>query len=161
MKMGEKKGIAELLEKIPPEERWLLTAQAITDNSDQVIDFMPTDLFTSRKKMFDAQRLLKTATGRVGTPNNDINLMKGRYNHHWLPFLDSSYNDYWFMKDDEINRKQGFLTLLFGSPKGFEHDGPFVDFDSKAVKHSWEMEFAAGHNNWQSYLGSKGTNLNA
>lgn len=137
-----------------------VTAPSITDNSDQVIDLKLDTVFHSRKKAWAIGRLLKTA-GRVGTPNNDVNLVKGRYKAVELPYMDTSYNEYYFMKDEMMNAKEGFMTLLYGSPKGYEHDGPYIDFDTKAIKHSWEDERAAGHNNYQSYLGSKGTNLNA
>lgn len=137
-----------------------VTAPSITDNSDQVIDMRPDYLFHSRKKSWTVGRLLKTV-GRVGTPNNDINLLKGRYKSVELPYLDTSYNEYYFLQDSIMNAREGFMTLLYGSPKGYEMDGPYIDFDSKAIKYSWEMEFAAGHNNYQSYIGSKGTNLNA
>lgn len=137
-----------------------VSAPSITDNSDQEIDMKVDTLFHSKKKAWPVGRLLKSA-GRVGTPNNDINIVKGRYNPVELPFIASAYNEYFFLKDSNMNNMEGFLTLLMGSSKGFEHDGPFIDFDTKAIKHSWEIEFAAGHNNWQSYLGSKGTNLNA
>lgn len=132
-----------------------VTAAAITDQSDQVISMTLDRLFVSRKKHWTAQRLLKTA-GRVGTPNNDVNLVQGRYDLVRLDYMDTAFADFFFMQDTEMNKKAGFLTMLMGTE--IEHDGPFIDFDSKAIKHSWEIEFAAGHNNWQSCLGSKGTN---
>lgn len=133
-----------------------VTFAAITDNSDQVISASPDTLFVSRKNYWAAQRLLKTTKGRVGTPNNDINLVQGRYDLVKLDYLDAAYSAYFFLKDSELNKKVGFLTMLMGADG--EHDGPYIDFDTKAIKHSWEMEFAAGHNNWQSFAGSKGTN---
>lgn len=132
-----------------------VTFAQITDNSDQVITASPDMLYVSRKNMWKAQRLLKSA-GRVGTPNNDVNLIQNRYQLVRLDYMESAYNEYFFMRDSELNRKAGFLTMLVGTE--LEHDGPFIDFDSKAIKHSWEIEFAAGHNNWQSLVGSKGTN---
>ena len=132
-----------------------VTFARITDNSDQVISASPDTLFISRKNKWKAQRLLKSA-GRVGTPNNDINLVQNRYEMVILPYMDTAYADYFFLKDNELNRKPGFMTMLMGAE--MEHDGPFIDFDSKAIKHSWEIELAAGHNNWQSYAASKGTN---
>lgn len=132
-----------------------VTFAQITDNSDQVIAAKPDTLFVSRKNRWKAERLLKSA-GRVGTPNNDVNLVRGRYELVILDYLDTAYNEYFFLKDSEMNRLPGFLTMLVGTE--LEHDGPYIDFDSKAIKHSWEIEFAAGHNNWQSYVGSKGTN---
>lgn len=132
-----------------------VTAPAITDNSDQVIDMKLTELFYSRKKQWQVDRLLKSA-GRTGTPNNDINLVQDRYTPHALPYMDTAYVEYYFMQDKEMNANPGFMTLLVGTDG--EHDGPFIDFDTKTIKHSWEDEFAAGHNNWQSMLGAKGTN---
>ena len=134
-----------------------VTAAAITDNSDQVISMTLDTLFYSRKKEWAVQRLLKTAKGRVGTPNNDINLVQGRYDSVRLDYMDAAYAEYFFMSDSNLNKKTGFMTLLLGADG--EHDGPYIDFDTKCIKHSWEMEFAAGHNNWQSMLGSKGTNV--
>jgi hypothetical protein len=131
-----------------------VTFAAITDNSDQTISAAPDRLFVSRKNVWAAQRLLKS-TARVGTPNNDVNLVKGRYDLITLDYMDSSYAAYWFTQDSELNKKVGFLTMLMGADG--EHDGPYIDFDTKAIKHSWEVEFAAGHNNWQSMTGSKGT----
>lgn len=133
-----------------------VTSAAITDNSDQVISMNLGTLFVSRKLHWTAQRLIKTQKGRVGTPNNDVNMVFGRYELFRLDYMDSAYANYFFMKDEEINKKAGFMTMLVGADG--EHDGPYIDFDTKAIKHSWEMEFAAGHNNWQSFLASKGTN---
>jgi len=131
-----------------------VTFAAITDNSDQTISASPDRLFVSRKNVWAAQRLLKS-TARVGTPNNDVNLVKGRYDLITLDYMDSAYSAYWFTQDSELNKRVGFLTMLIGADG--EHDGPYIDFDTKAIKHSWEVEFAAGHNNWQSMTGSKGT----
>jgi hypothetical protein len=133
-----------------------VTRAAITDNSDQVISSSADTLFISRKNMWAAERLLKTSKGRVGTPNNDVNLVQGKYELVRLDYMDSVYNSYFFLKDSELNRKAGFMLMLVGADG--EHDGPYIDFDTKAIKHSWEMEYAAGHNNWQSFTGSKGTN---
>ncbi|MFA6354021.1 MAG: hypothetical protein WCW93_03765 [Candidatus Paceibacterota bacterium] len=133
-----------------------VTFAAITDNSDQVISGAPDTLFVSRKSYWTAQRLIKTQKGRVGTPNNDVNLLLGRYDLVRLDYMSTAYAAYYFTKDSELNKKVGFLTMLIGADG--EHDGPYIDFDTKAIKHSWELEFAAGHNNWQSYTGSKGTN---
>lgn len=131
------------------------TFARITDNSDQVISATPDRAFVSRLNWWKLQRLLKTA-GRVGTPNNDINLVQGRYEPVRLDYMDSAYAAYFFLCDSTLNQKSGFLTMLMGEE--LSHDGPFIDFDTKCIKHSWEIEFAAGHNNWQSYAGSKGTN---
>ena len=131
------------------------TFAQITDNSDQVVSCTPDGLFVSRKNMWKAQRLLKSA-GRVGTPNNDVNLVQNRYELTRLDYMDVAYNEYFFMKDSELNKRAGFMTMLMGAE--LDHDGPYIDFDSKAIKHSWEIEFAAGHNNWQSFVSSKGTN---
>lgn len=133
-----------------------VTMAAITDNSDQVISLKATNIFHSRKKAWIVERLLKTSRGRVGTPNNDINLVQGRYEPVQLDYMDTAYAEYYFMSDNDMNKKPGFLTMLVGADG--EHDGPYIDFDTKAIKHSWEIEFAAGHNNWQSFAGSKGTN---
>lgn len=133
-----------------------VTAAAITDNSDQVISLNIDTVFFGRKSAWAVERLLKTSRGRVGTPNNDTNLVENRYNPVKLDYLDSAYGNYFFMQDSALNKKVGFMTLLVGADG--EHDGPYIDFDTKAIKHSWETEFAAGHNNWQSMLASKGTN---
>ena len=132
------------------------TAPDITDESDQVIEYNLSDVYVSRKKWWTLMRLLKTSAGRVGTPNNDINLVFGRYTPHRLSYQDISRNEYWAMQDKEMNRKEGFMTYLTGSE--LEKDGPYVDFDTKAIKFSWLLEFAAGHNKWQSYLVSSGAN---
>ena len=132
------------------------TFPAITDNSDQVMNAKGTDLFVSRNKVWVAERLLKS-TLRVGTPNNDANLVKGRYNLHVLSYMDTAYNAYWFLKDAEINDNYGFVCL-FNSIES-ELRGPFVDFDTECIKYALKQELAAGHNNWQSYVGAKGTNL--
>ena len=133
-----------------------VTFAAITDNSDQVISAAPDTLFVSRKKHWTAQRLLKTQRGQVGTPNNTMNILLGRYELVRLDYMSSTYAEYFFTKDSNLNKKAGFMTMLVGADG--EHDGPFIDFDTKCIKHSWETEFAAGHNNWQSFTASKGTN---
>lgn len=131
------------------------TFARITDESDQVISAAPDTIFFSRKKSWAVQRLLKSA-GRVGTPNNDVNLVQNRYTPVQLDYMDSAYAEYFFLKDSVINNKEGFMLMLLGADG--EADGPYIDFDTKAIKYSWETELAAGHNNWQSFVGSKGTN---
>lgn len=130
-------------------------APRITDESDQVIAMDLTDLFVGRSNLWQAQRLLKS-TGRIGTPNNDVNLVKGRYNLHTLHYMDVAYGAYWFLQDASLNKQAAFMALYEGSP--LTKDGPYVDFDTKTVKFSWSFENAAGHNNWQSFIGSQGDN---
>lgn len=132
-----------------------VTAPAITDDSDQVIGLNYDTLLVGRKKVWVAQRLLKS-TGRVGTPNNDYNLLQGRYKLVTLHFMDTAYADYYFLKDTTINNGDGFVSYL--ESQGMAKDGPYVDFDTKSIKYSWDMIYTLGHNMWQSYLGSKGTN---
>lgn len=133
-----------------------VTAPAITDDSDQVMQYDLTRLLCSRKKSWTAMRLLKTSAGRVGTPNNDVNLIYGRYNLTVLPYMDSARTDYWFLKDDMMNSQPGFMMYL--ESQGVEKDGPYIDFDTKGIKYSWSIIFAAGHNEWRSYLVSQGDN---
>jgi len=130
-------------------------APRITDESDQIIAMNLTDLFVGRKNVWNAQRLLKS-TGRIGTPNNDINLVMGRYSLNTLHYMDVSYGDYWFLQDKALNNMDAFMSLYEGQP--LESDGPYIDFDTKAIKYSWSFENAAGHNNWQSFIGSQGDN---
>ena len=132
-----------------------VTYPAITGEDDEKIDLRPDRLFISRKKSWEAMRLLKS-TGRVGTPNNDINLIKGRYNPVELPYMDASYLNYFALCDSNANAAGGMMTMLVGSMA--EHDGPYIDFDTKCIKHSWETELAAGHNLYHPWVGSKGTN---
>jgi hypothetical protein len=132
-----------------------VTAPAITDESDQKITYQLSRLFCSRKKSWTAMRLLKTSAGRVGTPNNDINLVQGRYALTVLPYLDNT--DYFALKDDMMNSQPGFMMYL--ESQGLTKEGPHIDFDTKAIKYSWSFMAAAGHNEWRSYLVSKGTNL--
>ncbi len=131
-------------------------APAITDESDQVLEYDLSHVFVSRKKWWTLMRLLKTSAGRVGTPNNDVNLVKGRYTPIRLAYMDTARNEYWMMRDAQMGQNEGFMTYLSGTD--LEKDGPFVDFDTKAIKHSWMLEFAAGHNKWQDYLISTGAN---
>lgn len=130
-------------------------APALTNNSDEPIEITYTKLFTSMNKGWVAQRLLKSA-GRVGTPNNDTNLIQGRYELVELPYLNSSYNAYWWLQDSALNNIEGFMSMYVGREN--EQDGPFVDFDTKCVKYSWENEHAMGFNAYHSFQGSKGTN---
>jgi len=132
-----------------------VTAPAITDDSDQVIGLKYDTLLVGRQKEWVAQRLLKS-TGRVGTPNNDFNLLQGRYKLATLDFMDSSYGAYYFLKDSMLNNQEGFVTYL--ESQGINKDGPYIDFDTKTIKNSWDMIYTLGHNMYQSYLGSKGTN---
>jgi hypothetical protein len=133
-----------------------VTAAAITDESDQTMTYKLDTLFVSRKKSWAAMRLLKTSSGRIGTPNNDINLVYGRYKLVVLDYMASAYADYWFLQDSSINAMEGHMTYLEGTP--LEKDGPYVDFDTKAIKYSWMFEAAMGHNEWRDYLGSQGDN---
>lgn len=135
-----------------------VTRPSITDDSDQVVDLKYTDLYVSRKKMWIAQRLLKTAQGRVGTPNNDFNLVYGRYRLHELAYMtiSATYDEFFFLQDKDLNAQGDFMSYLEGH--GLEKDGPFVDFDTKSVKYSWSLEFAAGHNLWQPWAISEGDN---
>lgn len=133
-----------------------VTAPAITDESDQVVQYNLSRLFVSRKKSWSAMRLLKTSAGRVGTPNNDINLIYGRYSMTVLPYMDSAKADYWMLKDDSMNSMPGFM--MYVESQGLEKDGPYIDFDTKGIKYSWSLMFGAGHNEWRSYLISQGDN---
>jgi len=133
-----------------------VTAPAITDESDQVVQYNLSRLFCARKKSWTAMRLLKTSAGRVGTPNNDVNLIQGRYALTVLPYMDAAYADYWFLKDDAMNNLPGFMMYL--ESQGVEKDGPYIDFDTKGIKYSWSLMAAAGHNEWRSFLCSQGDN---
>ena len=130
-------------------------APRITDESDQVISLVLDKLFIGRANLWTAQRLLKSA-GRVGTPNNDINLVQGRYDLVVLHYMDTAYQSYFFLQDSALNERNAFMSLYVG--QDVTRDGPYIDFDTKAIKYSWHMEHAAGHNNWQSFIGSKATN---
>lgn len=129
---------------------------AITDESDQVMSYNLSRLFTSRKKSWSAMRLLKTSAGRVGTPNNDVNLIYGRYSLTVLPYMDAARANYWFLKDDAMNSMPGFMMYI--ESQGLEKDGPYIDFDTKGIKYSWSLMAAAGHNEWRSFLLSQGDN---
>lgn len=131
------------------------TAPLLTNNSDEPIEVTYTRLFISKNKSWVAQRLLKSP-GRVGTPNRDTNLVQGRYELVELPYLNSSYNAYWWLQDSALNNIDGFMSMYVG--KENEKDGPYVDFDTKCIKYSWENEHGMGFNAYQSYAGSKGTN---
>ena len=128
----------------------------ITDESDQVIQYNLTRLFCSRSKSWTAMRLLKTSAGRVGTPNNDINLIQGRYALTVLPYMDAAKANYWALKDDAMNSLPSMMSYF--ESQGLEKDGPYIDFDSKGIKYSWSIMFAAGHNEWRPFLCSSGAN---
>lgn len=133
-----------------------VTAPAITDESDQVMVYNLSRLFCSRKKSWVAQRLLRTTAGRVGTPNNDINLVQGRYALTVLPYIDSTRTDYWMLKDDQLNAKPSMMMYL--ESEGLTKKGPYVDFDTDGIKYKWGIMFAAGHNEWRPFLVSQGDN---
>ncbi len=128
----------------------------ITDESDQVIQYNLSRLFCSRSKSWAAMRLLKTSAGRVGTPNNDINLIYGRYSLSVLNYMDASYGNYWYLKDDAMNSLPSMM--MYFESQGVNKGGPYVDFDSKGIKYSWDIIFAAGHNEWRPYICSSGAN---
>jgi len=131
-------------------------APRITDESDQVVSYNLSRLLCSRAKSWTAMRLLKTSAGRVGTPNNDVNLIYGRYAMTVLPYMDAARSNYWFLKDDAMNSLPGFMVYF--ESQGLEKDGPYIDFDTKGIKYSWSLMAAAGHNEWRSFLISTGAN---
>lgn len=135
-----------------------VTAPAVTDESDEVIEYELSDLFVSRNNWWIAMRLVKTSAGRVGTPNNDINLVYGRYKVHRLPYMDTARDEYWFLMDRMMNESIEAGLLYIEGSNGVEKDGPFVDFDTKTIKYSWSFEAAFGHNEWRPVLVSQGDN---
>lgn len=132
------------------------TVPRITDESDQVIQYKLSRLFCSREKSWTAMRLLKTSAGRVGTPNNDINLIYGRYAMTVLDYMDTSRSAYWYLKDDAMNAMPSMMVYF--ESQGLEKDGPYIDFDTKGIKYSWSIMFAAGHNEWRPFICSSGAN---
>lgn len=135
-----------------------VTAPAITDESDEPMEYELDTLFTSRKNSWKAMRLLKTSAGRVGTPNHDINLVYGRYQYYKLPYMDTAYDDYFFLTDKKMNDSIEAGLLYVEGSNGIEKDGPYVDFDTKTIKYSWSYEVAFGHNEWRPVLVSQGDN---
>lgn len=131
------------------------TKPRITDDSDQVLVYNLSRLFTSPSKVWTAQRLLQS-TLRTGTPNNDVNLVKGRYTLTELPYMDSSKYNYWALKDDMMNANPSMMILLESQP--LQKDGPYIDFDTKGIKYSWDEMLTAGHNDWRPFLCSSGAN---
>lgn len=137
-----------------------VTAAGITDDSDQVISMNLDTLLVPRPLTWIAQRLLQS-TGRVGTANNDVNLVKGRYKLVTLHYHDntaSTYGKYWYLKDTQINNNDGFVSYIESQPIMRDNAEPYIDFDTKAIKHTWSLMYVLGHNMWHSYLGSQGDN---
>lgn len=121
----------------------------ITDEADQVMILKPNRLFYHPSNEWKVSRLLRTTAGRVGTPNNDVNLVQGRYNPTPLWYMDSARAAYWMLKDDDMNNMPGHMVYL--ESQGLQKDGPYIDFDTKGIKYSWDILYGAGHNEWRSY----------
>ncbi len=137
-----------------------IIAPDIDDNSDQVIAYNLDMLLVPRSLTWVAQRLLQS-TGRVGTNNNDVNLLKGRYKLVTLPFhsISSTFSTAFYLKDSSMNNMEGFVSYIESQPVMRDEGSPFVDFDTKSIKWSWSLMYTLGHNNYQSVLGSKGKNV--
>jgi phage major head subunit gpT-like protein len=85
---------------------------------------------------------------KSGTPNNDINAIRGKLDLIILDYLTSATA--WFLLDSTLHE----LTFFWRVKPEFKSE---ENFDTMVAKYRGYMRFSAGYSNWRGILGSDGT----
>ena len=102
---------------------------------------VPTDL------EFTALRLLNS-TLQAGTPNNDVNVLKGKLKPVVLSYLE---NPKAFFVADSTLHQLWFFWRVKPEFKGEEN------FDTMVAKYRGYLRFSVGYSDWRGIVGSEGT----
>ena len=85
---------------------------------------------------------------KSGTPNNDINAIRGKLDIVVLDYLTSATA--WFLQDTSLHE----LTFFWRIKPEFKGE---ENFDTMIAKYRGYMRFSCGYSNWRGMLGSDGT----
>jgi phage major head subunit gpT-like protein len=138
-------GTAADLSEASLEDMVIQMSQATNDRG-LLIALRGTKLIIPPALMFDAKRLLKS-DGQSGTPNNDINALKGMFDYTVNHYLTDP--DAWFLKTDVPNG----LTMFERRALAFSQDN---DFDTSNARAKATMRFSVGWTDPRGVFGSVG-----
>lgn len=130
-------------------EDMLIQIMNATDARGLKAQINPTKLVVPVALHFEVQRILKS-TGRVGTANNDMNVLKSM-----APFSDVVVNRYltsstaWFVMTDEANG----LKYVERRADEFGSDN---DWETENAKYKVTARFTGGWSNWRCIYGTPG-----
>jgi len=96
---------------------------------------------------FTAMTLLQS-TGLVGSPNNDVNVMKGRLSPIVMDYLTDT--NAWFLRDPALS-ELNFFWRVKPEFKGSEL------FDNMVAKYRGYCRFTNGYSDWRGWVGAAGT----
>jgi hypothetical protein len=118
-----------------------------TNDRGLAVALRATKLIIPINLMFDAKRLLKS-DGQSGTPNNDINAVKGMIDYTVNHYLTDP--DAWFIKTDAPNG----MTMFERRALAFQTDN---DFDTSNARAKATMRFSVGWTDPRGLFGSEGS----
>lgn len=132
-------------------ENAVINIQLMKDDRGILIGAQPKSLHIPPQLIYVAKRIL-TSDGRVGTADNDTNVLKdmnffsdgAHVNHR---FTDA---DAWFIKTDITDGLKHFVRV----PLQVKTDG--ADFDTGNVKMKARERYSFGHSDWRAIFGSAG-----
>jgi phage major head subunit gpT-like protein len=116
------------------------------DEAGKLIQLKPDRLVVPPDLEWLALELVKSAR-KVGTGDNDINTLMGRFSVEVWDFLDDS--DAWFIMDS--NRHA--LNFFWRNRPEFARE---KDFDTFVHKYSGYMRYSYGYSDWRGVVGSTG-----
>ena len=127
------------------EDMVIQIGQATNDRGLQIA-LRPMKLIIPVNLQFDAKRILKSEL-QSGTPNNDINALKGMFDYSVNHYLTDT--DAWFMKTDAPNG----MTMFERRALSFQQDS---DHDTGNAKAKSTMRFSVGWSDAHGLYGSVG-----
>ncbi|MCU7521933.1 MAG: hypothetical protein HF312_17090 [Ignavibacteria bacterium] len=95
---------------------------------------------------FTALTILHSA-GQSGTPNNDVNTLKGKLTPVVLDYLTDT--NAWFLEDPVLN-ELNFFWRVKPEFKGTEN------FDNMVAKYRGYLRFSCGYSDWRGWIGNAG-----
>jgi len=130
-------------------EKAISAFRRYVNDKNLLINVMPKKLLIPPELEFDAMEILNS-TQKAGTPNNEINAVRGRLEIVTWPFLTDT--DSWFVLADPGDVPGG-LTSFMRTPPEFTSDG---DFDTDDLKAKGFMRFSLGFLDPRCVYGSDG-----
>lgn len=131
-----------------------VTMRSTLDDKGQLVLVQPDTLLVPPALEKEA-RILLESTGRVGTGNNDINPVQGKFKLIVWDYLGSAAggsDTAWFLLDSSLHQ----LNWFDRSNRGLE--GPYYDFDTKTAKWTVDRRWSVGFSGWRGTYGSLGDN---
>jgi hypothetical protein len=122
------------------------TMRRTVDEAGKLIQLKPDTLIVPPALEFLAMELVKSAQ-KVGTSDNDINSLMGKFKILVWDFLDD--DDAWFL----IDSKRHELNFFWRVKPEFKHE---EDFNTLVAKYRGYMRYSYGCSDWRGILGSTG-----